>query len=77
MGRASVSKDKEIEITALLKDGQSKRTAAKILVRRETTGLHSLTQFIGKTDSMRRRVSQEIQLNIDGVGIGDIEIKEI
>ena len=29
MGRASVSKDKKIEITALLKHGQSQRTVAK------------------------------------------------
>ena len=53
MGRAPVSKDKKIEVTALLKDSQSKRTAVKMLVRRETTGLHNLTQFIGQTDSMR------------------------
>ena len=53
MGLASVSKDKKIVVTALLKDAQSKRTAAKMLVRRETTGLHNLTQFIGQTDSMR------------------------
>ena len=29
MGRAPVSKDKKIEVTALLKDGQSQRTVAK------------------------------------------------
>ena len=48
-----MSKDKKIEVTALLKDGQSRRTAAKMLIRRETTGLHNLTQFIGQIDSMR------------------------
>ena len=53
MGRALLSKDKKIEVTALLKDGQSQRTAAKMLDRRETTGLHNLTQSIGQTDSMR------------------------
>ena len=48
MGRAPVSKDKKIEVTAPLKDGQSQRTVANMLFRRETTGLHNLTQFIGQ-----------------------------
>ena len=48
-----MSKDKEIEVTELLKYGQSKRTAAKMLARRKTTGLHNLTQFIDQTESMR------------------------
>ena len=60
MGRALVSKDKKIEVTALLKDGKSKRTAAKMLVRREKTGIHNFTQFIGQTDSMS---SESIQGN--------------
>ena len=47
-----MSKDKKIEVTALLKDSQNRRTAAKMLIRRETTGLHNLTQFIGQIDSM-------------------------
>ena len=55
-----MSKDKKIEVTALLQDAKSKRTAAKMLVRRETTGLHNLTQFIGQTNSMR---SESIQAN--------------
>ena len=55
-----MSKDKKIEVTALFKDGQSRRTAAKMLIRRETTGLHDLTQFIGQIDSMR---SESIQRN--------------
>ena len=53
MGRAPMSKDKKIEVTALLKDDQSKRTAPKMLIRREIIGLHNLTQFISQTDSMR------------------------
>ena len=47
-----MSKDKKIEVTALLKDDESRRTAAKMLIRRETTGLHNLTPFIGQIDSM-------------------------
>ena len=37
MGRAPMFKDKKIEVTALLKDAQSKRTAAKMLVRRDSS----------------------------------------
>ena len=33
--------EKKIEVTALLKDGQSQRTVAKTLFRRETIGLHN------------------------------------
>ena len=47
MEHAPVSKDKKIEVTALLKDGQSQRTVTNMLFGRETTGLHNLTQFIG------------------------------
>ena len=78
-----MSKDKKIEVTALLKDAQSKRTAARMLVWRETNGLHNLTQFMGQTDSMRSESIPENPIKYRRCRYrryrdkGDIEIKEI